>query len=233
VFYQDSQGIYRVRPLEQFPWLEHGFGTRHAVDLARDPRLATLHQIHSDICVAAKGNTGQLGDGDALLESFRLRVADVFFHVRFHLPFVGGMSFAHVDGQKVSVILVIVVDLHDVADLATKRRSSVAAEDDHKRTAAAAIDAVVNTESVAAVKREQGSVGGSVAGLQLAAMHVRQGVAEHAVGVFGAAGHYGEADEGSDQEHSEDGGDPYPHRLHVDTFIESSFRDILRVPCLD
>jgi YfiH family protein len=69
VFYRDSQNIYRARPLERFPWLEHGFGTRHAPDLTHNPRLATLHQIHSDICVPARGRTGLLGDGDALLES--------------------------------------------------------------------------------------------------------------------------------------------------------------------
>jgi YfiH family protein len=65
VFYKDSQNIYRARLLEQFPWLEHGFGTRHA----SPPIAATLHQIHSDICVAARGRTGLLGDGDALLEN--------------------------------------------------------------------------------------------------------------------------------------------------------------------
>jgi purine-nucleoside/S-methyl-5'-thioadenosine phosphorylase / adenosine deaminase len=68
VFYKDSQNIYRVRPLDELPWLEHGFGTRHAVDLARDPRLATLHQVHSDVYINAQGRTGQLGEGDALLE---------------------------------------------------------------------------------------------------------------------------------------------------------------------
>jgi YfiH family protein len=69
VFYKDSQNVYRVRPLERFAWLDHGFGTRHSPDLTRDPRLATLHLIHSDICIGAHGRTGQLGDGDALLES--------------------------------------------------------------------------------------------------------------------------------------------------------------------
>jgi len=65
VFYRDSQNIYRVRPLERLPWLEHGFGTRRT----SAPSAATLHQIHSDICVAARGRTGLLGDGDALLEN--------------------------------------------------------------------------------------------------------------------------------------------------------------------
>ena len=47
------------------------------------------------------------------------------------------MRFAHVDGQEVRVVLIVVVDFDDVADLATKRRSSVAAENNHQRTAAA------------------------------------------------------------------------------------------------
>jgi YfiH family protein len=69
VFYKDSQNIYRARALERFAWLEHGFGTRHTPELARNPKLATLHQIHSDICVAARGRAGLLGDGDGLLEN--------------------------------------------------------------------------------------------------------------------------------------------------------------------
>jgi hypothetical protein len=47
------------------------------------------------------------------------------------LPFVGRMRFAHVNGQKIGVILIVIEDLHDVADLATERRSSEAAENDH------------------------------------------------------------------------------------------------------
>jgi YfiH family protein len=68
VFYRDLQNVYRARPLERLAWLTHGFGTRHSPDFARDGKVATLHQIHSDICVAARGRTGILGDGDALLE---------------------------------------------------------------------------------------------------------------------------------------------------------------------
>ena len=68
MFYKDSQNVYRVRPLERFSWLEHGFGTR-LVAQSSACEFATLHQIHSDICVAARGRTGLLGDGDALLEN--------------------------------------------------------------------------------------------------------------------------------------------------------------------
>ncbi len=65
MFYKDSQHIYRVPAFARFPWLEHGFGTRDS----QPPQTATLHQIHSDICVAARGRTGLLGDGDALVEN--------------------------------------------------------------------------------------------------------------------------------------------------------------------
>jgi hypothetical protein len=69
-FYKDSRNIYHARALERFPWLEHGFGTKAAPALADDAgRLATLHQIHSDIWIAARGRTGMLGDGDAILEN--------------------------------------------------------------------------------------------------------------------------------------------------------------------
>ena len=41
------------------------------------------------------------------------------------------MRFAHVHGQKIRVFLIILINLHDVADLATERRSSKTAKDEH------------------------------------------------------------------------------------------------------
>src|ERR1700728_3657390 len=95
-------------------------GIAHVVDPKGNRVLQALNEI--------------VGNGDALLQSFRLRVAHIFLHVRFYLPLVGGVRFADVDGQEVGVILIVLVDFDDVADLATKRRSSVTAEDDHQRT---------------------------------------------------------------------------------------------------
>ena len=69
MFYKDSQNIYRVRPLEAFDWLVHGFGTRWSESFGSCHNLATLHQIHSDTVVSADGRSGCLGDGDALLEN--------------------------------------------------------------------------------------------------------------------------------------------------------------------
>jgi len=65
VFHKDRLQIYRAFPLERFQWLEHGFGTRHS----SPPSAATVHQVHSDICIAARGRTGVLGDADALIEN--------------------------------------------------------------------------------------------------------------------------------------------------------------------
>jgi len=69
VFYKDSHQVYRVRALDQFEWLEHGFGTRGSENFWPADRLATLHQIHSDIVVRAGARSGRIGDGDALIEN--------------------------------------------------------------------------------------------------------------------------------------------------------------------
>lgn len=69
MFYRDTQNIYRARELERLAWLEHGFGTRGSPDLTDSDNVATLRQIHSAICVPARGRTGVLGEGDALIEN--------------------------------------------------------------------------------------------------------------------------------------------------------------------
>jgi hypothetical protein len=97
-----------------------------------------------------------VGDFEALLKIFWLGVADVVLHVGLHLPFVGGMGFAHVDGEEVGVILVVVIKLRDVADLATERRSSKAAEDQHERLR---VEALANVEMVGAVEGDEFGVG--------------------------------------------------------------------------
>ena len=69
MFYKDSQSIYRVKSLEDFDWLVHGFGTRWSNSFGRCGNLATLHQIHSATVVHAGGRSGSLGEGDALVEN--------------------------------------------------------------------------------------------------------------------------------------------------------------------
>jgi hypothetical protein len=43
------------------------------------------------------------------------------------------MRFANVDGEKIDVLLIILVNLNYVTDLATEGRSSKAPEDEHER----------------------------------------------------------------------------------------------------
>ena len=77
MFYKDPQGFYRSSALDAFSWLEHGFGTRHAPDLTTDARVVTVRQVHSDICVAAHGRLGLIGEGDAVLENVPGHLAGV------------------------------------------------------------------------------------------------------------------------------------------------------------
>ena len=69
MFYKAPDNIYRARPLDDFPWLVHGFATRWSGSFGSCRNLATLKQIHSDTCIEAAGRHGVLGEGDALLEN--------------------------------------------------------------------------------------------------------------------------------------------------------------------
>jgi YfiH family protein len=51
--------------LASLPWIEHGFGTRHA-PLSQDG-MSTLNQIHSTRALVADRTEGCVGEGDALL----------------------------------------------------------------------------------------------------------------------------------------------------------------------
>jgi YfiH family protein len=66
-FRLDPQHVYRVPRLEQFEWLEHGFGTRHSTGWPDPSRLALLKQVHSAVVVQANSLAGYIGEGDALI----------------------------------------------------------------------------------------------------------------------------------------------------------------------
>ncbi|PYT32158.1 MAG: peptidoglycan editing factor PgeF [Acidobacteria bacterium] len=77
MFYKASHQVYRVRAFDQFDWLEHGFGTRRSENFWPADRVATLHQVHSDIVMRAGGSSGRIGDGDALIENTPGRLVGV------------------------------------------------------------------------------------------------------------------------------------------------------------
>ena len=115
------------------------------------------------------------------------------------------MRFANVHGQKIDVVLIVVVNLNDVANLATEGRSSEAAEDENEWLA---VGAFANVKARGTVERDESGVGGVAADLEIASMHVRQGVADHADSVFGAAGE--DAQAGADYEKKNGDGDYGP-----------------------
>src|SRR5208283_1601373 len=127
-------------------------------------------------------------DSDAVSNVLGLRVADVVLvlFIGLHSPLVGGMRFADINSQKIDVVLVIVVELNDVANLATERRSSEAAEDKHQR---AARGSLTNVKTCGPVERNQSRIRRLIAHFQITAMHVWEGIANHVEDVFRAAGH--------------------------------------------
>jgi len=63
----DAGGVLRFTPWLEYPWLEHGFGTRLSEDWNQRPDWVALNQIHSDRCLYADGTAcGRIGEGDAL-----------------------------------------------------------------------------------------------------------------------------------------------------------------------
>jgi len=72
LFRLDDQHVYRAESLEQFPWLEHGFGTRLSNGWPDVSRLVSPKQIHSNHVLvvpdgAQAGAAARFGQGDALV----------------------------------------------------------------------------------------------------------------------------------------------------------------------
>ena len=191
-------------------------GVGEVVDAERDGVVEALDEI--------------VGDGHALRESFWLGVTNIILHVGLHLPFVRRVSFADVDGQKVGVIFIVVVNLHHVTDVAAEGRSSVAAEDDDERAAAGAF---ANVEMIGAVESHETRVGSVIANFQVAAAHVRQRITQHAVNVLRAAHHFAENEERADQQHQKNGDRPFPektHRYEFHLLFTAAKRNTLTLP---
>lgn len=80
-FRLDERGVYRCEAWEQFPWLEHGFGTRLSDGWLPAAESADLKQIHSEIIVRADAPASRFCEGDALVTNHpglwvRIRTAD-------------------------------------------------------------------------------------------------------------------------------------------------------------
>ena len=147
-------------------------GVAHVVDSEGQGELVSLGEI--------------IRDGHALLQCFGLRVTDVVLHIGFHLPFVGGVRLANVNGQEIRTLFVIFINLNDVADLAAKRRSSKTPKHQHQRPL---MSSFADVKSTNAIQRDNPRVWRVAAHFQCAAVHVRQCVAHHAVPILEAPSH--------------------------------------------
>lgn len=58
------------------------------------------HRVHAERQREFEALREIVGDGEALAERFRLRIADVLVNVALLLPFVLRMSFADIDGEE-------------------------------------------------------------------------------------------------------------------------------------
>jgi hypothetical protein len=154
-------------------------GIGHFIDTERHRILEALGEI--------------LGNGHAVVQIFGLHVANVvlIFSIGFHAPLVEGMGFANVDGEEIDVILVVVIELNDVANLAAKRRSSETAKDEDERSASGFF---ADVKAGRAIECDEAGIRSVVADFQVAAMHVGKSIADHVEGIFGAASHETEED---------------------------------------
>jgi hypothetical protein len=50
------------------------------------------------------------------------------------LPFVGGVRFAHIHSEEIGVVLIVVVNRYDVANLATEGRSGKTPKKNNQRS---------------------------------------------------------------------------------------------------
>ncbi len=66
-FRKDAQHVYHAIPWLEFEWLDHGFGTRLSTEWNQQQPIATLKQVHSDVCLWAERGEGRVGEGDALI----------------------------------------------------------------------------------------------------------------------------------------------------------------------
>src|SRR5271156_1608077 len=117
------------------------------------------------------------------------------------------MGFADVHGQKIGAVLVIVVEFCEVAYLAAKRRSGVAAEDEDQRALA---EAIAESESRLAIERNQLDIGRLVADAQVSLMPTRQRVAEKSIDVARPADEITERTKARRQDENQRNRRPFP-----------------------
>jgi len=116
------------------------------------------------------------------------------------------MRLAHVDGQEIRAILVVIIDLNDVANLAPEGRSSETPKYQYQRTRS---EVLAKVKMARAVQRHQSYVRRVAAHIQSAAMHMREGVPHHPVRVLRTSRHVAEHAKRRYKQHSQDARRPF------------------------
>jgi YfiH family protein len=66
MFREDSRGLLQCERFLEWPWLDHGFSTRHSAGWLEALPLASLKQVHGDAVLLAT-DPGLQGEADALI----------------------------------------------------------------------------------------------------------------------------------------------------------------------
>jgi len=122
------------------------------------------------------------------------------------LPLILRVRFTNIDLKEIGAVFVISVKFDEVADPATKWRSSVAAENQDERFCA---DAIAQVKCIDAIELVKFRVTGAIANAEVAAVHVGKRIADEAVNIFGAAGNHAEKCECQGEENSKANGGPF------------------------
>src|SRR5258708_21164676 len=122
------------------------------------------------------------------------------------------MRLANVDGQKIRVVLIVFVNLNDVAHLAAEGRSSKTPKHQHERPL---MGSFADVETANAIQRDNPRVRRVAAHFQLAAMHVRQGIPHHRVRVLRASRHEGQRGKSSNEQHAQNSCCPFQETIHL------------------
>ena len=166
-----------------------------------------VHVIHREGNWEVETLDEIVSDGHALFGSMRLRVTNTLINVRLHLPFVERMRFANIHGQEIRAILVIVIEIDEVAYLASKRRSGIAAEDQNQRSLP---DAIAEMKCRLAIERQQPHIRRRVAHVQAAITPLRQRVTQKPIHVARPAHHVAERSVSTSQHRNQNNGGPFP-----------------------
>ena len=166
-----------------------------------------VHVIHGEGNWEVETLDEIVSDGHALFGSMRLRVTNTLINVRLHLPFVERMRFANIHGQEIRAILVIVIEIDEVAYLAPERRSGIAAEDQNQRSLP---DAIAEMKCRLAIERQQPHIRRRVAHVQAAITPLRQRVTQKPIHVARPAHHVAERSVSTSQHRNQNNGGPFP-----------------------